>query len=69
MALTGGFISIAFHWSRMVMGKPREGFRDPLPRSARIPLWSLAALLVTLGVWLPSPLRALIESAMHSVRP
>ena len=51
------------------MGKPRENFKDALPRSARVPLWSLAVLLVTLGVWLPAPLRALIESAMHSVRP
>ena len=68
-ALTSGFIGIVFHWSRMLMGKPRGGFRDPLPRSSRGPLLSLAVLLVTLGVWLPSPLRALIESAMRSVRP
>jgi hypothetical protein len=54
----------------MLMGKPREGgFRDRLPRSARVPMWSLAVLLVTLGVWLPSPLRLLIESAMRSLRP
>jgi hydrogenase-4 component F len=69
-ALASGFIGIIFHWSRMLMGKPREGgFRDRLPRSARVPMWSLAALLVTLGVWLPSPLRLLIESAMRSLRP
>ena len=69
VALASGFIGITFHWSRMVMGKPREGFKDPLPRSARLPLWSLAVLLVALGVWLPTPLRALLESAMRSVRP
>ena len=68
-ALASGFAGIAFHWSRMVMGKPREGFADPLPRSARVPMWSLAVLLVMLGVWLPAPLRALLESAMRSVRP
>jgi hydrogenase-4 component F len=69
-ALASGFIGITFHWSRMLMGKPREGgFRDRLPRSARVPMWSLAVLLVTLGVWLPSPLRLLLECAMRSVRP
>jgi hydrogenase-4 component F len=68
-ALAAGFFGITFHWSRMLMGTPREGFKDALPASARVPLWSLAVALVTLGVWLPSPLRALIESAMHSVRP
>ena len=69
VALASGFLGITFHWSRMLMGKPRDNFKDALPRSARVPMWSLAVLLVTLGVWLPSPLRALIESAMHSVRP
>jgi hydrogenase-4 component F len=72
-ALATGFVGITFHWSRMLMGKPREGleggFQDRLPRSARVPMWSLAVLLVTLGVWLPAPVRALIESAMRSVRP
>lgn len=68
-ALAAGFMGIMFHWTRMVMGKPRETFKDPLPKSARTPLWALAVLLVTLGVWLPAPLRALLESAMASVRP
>jgi hydrogenase-4 component F len=68
-ALAVGFLGIAFHWTRMVMGKPRETFKDPMPHSARTPLWVLAVVLVTLGVWLPAPLRALLESAMTSVRP
>ena len=68
-ALTAGFLGIAFHWTRMVMGKPRDSFKDPMPRHSRTPLWALAVLLVTLGVWLPAPLRALVESAMTSVRP
>ncbi len=68
-ALAAGFLGIAFHWTRMVMGKPRESFRDPMPRHSRGPLWVLAVLLVTLGVWLPTPVRALLESAMTSVRP
>ncbi len=69
VALAVGFIGIVFHWAQMVMGKPRAGFRDRLPRSARIPLWVLAVMLVTLGVWLPAPVRALLESAMGSIRP
>jgi hydrogenase-4 component F len=69
VALAVGFIGIVFHWSRMLMGKPRTGFHDPLPPSARTPLWALAVLLVTLGVWLPAPVRSLIESAMGSIRP
>ena len=68
-ALAAGFVGIVFHWTRMVMGKPRDTFKDPMPRHARAPLWALAVLLVTLGVWLPAPLRALVESAMASVRP
>ena len=68
-SLTAGFIGIIFHWTRMVMGRPRETFKDPLPRSTRLPLWVLAVLLVTLGVWLPAPVRALLESAMGSIRP
>ena len=36
---------------------------------SRVPLWGLATVLVMLGVWLPSPVRALVEQAMTVVRP
>lgn len=68
-ALVTGFLGLVFHWSRMLMGPPREGFQDALPRRARVPLWALATLLVTFGLWLPAPVRALIERAMESIRP
>jgi hypothetical protein len=32
-------------------------------------LWTLAVVLLVLGVWLPAPVRALIESAVQAVRP
>ena len=68
-ALVTGFVGLVFHWSRMLMGPAREDFRDALPRHARAPLWALATALVTLGLWLPAPVRALIERAMESIRP
>ncbi len=69
LALVTAFLGLVFHWSRMLMGPARESFRDALPRRARVPLWTLAALLVTCGLWLPAPLRTLIERAMESIRP
>lgn len=68
-ALAASFIGLAFHGTHMLMGTPREGFADPLPRHARQPLWFLASLILVLGVWLPSPVRALVEQAMTVVRP
>jgi hydrogenase-4 component F len=68
-ALAAGFIGIAFHWTHMLMGARRESFADPLPTSSRRPLWLLATLLVTLGLWLPAPVRALVEQAIQVVHP
>ena len=69
IALAAGFIGLAFHFAHMLMGPAREGFTDPMPRATRVPLWGLATVLVMLGVWLPSPVRALVEQAMTVVRP
>jgi len=63
------FMGLAYHWTRMVLGPRRERFEDRLPRASRAPLWLLLALLVVLGVWLPAPLRSLVEQASRVVRP
>jgi hydrogenase-4 component F len=63
------FAGLAFHWARVALGRPRERFHDRMPAAANAPLWALLALLVLLGVWLPSPVRALLEQAAHVVRP
>lgn len=68
-ALVVVFLGLTFHWSRMVLGRPREGFADPLPRGSHAPLWALAGALLVLGVFLPAPVRALIEQAALVVRP
>jgi hydrogenase-4 component F len=63
------FAGLAFHWLRVVLGRPREEFHDRMPRAAHAPLWVLLALLVLFGLWLPSPVRALVEQAARVVRP
>lgn len=63
------FLGLAFHWSRMLLGRPREDFADPLPPGSHAPLWLLAGALVVLGVYLPAPIRALVEQASRVVRP
>jgi len=68
-ALVVVFLGLTFHWSRMVLGRPREGFADPLPAGSHAPMWVLAGVLVVLGVYLPAPVRALIEQASQVVRP
>lgn len=68
-ALTLVFVALAYHFSRMVLGKARDGFADPLPPRTRVPLAALAGAAILLGVWLPTPVRALIEHAMLSIRP
>lgn len=68
-ALVVAFLGLTFHWSRMVLGRPREDFADPLPAGSRAPLWALAGALVVLGVFLPAPVRALIELAAKAVHP
>ena len=69
VALVIVFLGLTFHWSRMVLGKPREGFADPLPAGSHAPMWMLAGALVLLGVFLPAPVRTLIEQASRVVRP
>lgn len=68
-ALATIFVGLAFHWTRMGIGRARAGFADPLPASSRAPLWSLAAALLVLGAWIPSPLRQLLEQAAQVLRP
>lgn len=68
-ALVVVFLGLTFHWSRMLLGRPREGFADPLPPRAQAPMWLLAAALLVLGVFLPAPVRALLEQAAKAVRP
>jgi hydrogenase-4 component F len=69
LALVIVFLGLTFHWSRMVVGRPREDFKDPLPAGSHVPLWCLAGTVVVLGLYLPSPVRALIEQAALVVRP
>lgn len=68
-ALVVAFLGLTFHWSRMVLGRARENFADPLPAASHAPMWVLAAALLVLGVFLPAPVRALIEQAAKAVRP
>lgn len=68
-ALVVAFLGLTYHWSRMVLGRPREGFADPLPGASHAPMWALAGALLVLGVFLPAPVRALIEQAAKVVRP
>lgn len=69
VALVTVFLGLTFHWSRMVLGRPKEGFADPLPAGSHAPMWLLAGALVLLGVFLPAPVRALLEQASHVVLP
>ena len=63
------FIALAYHFSHIVLGRAREGFIDVLPPRTRVPMALLAAAAILLGVWLPTPVRDLIEHAMQSIRP
>jgi hydrogenase-4 component F len=67
--LTIVFAALAFHWTRMALGKPRDGFRDPLPPGSHRPLWVLAAAVIVLGLWLPHPLRDLLMQAGRVIKP
>jgi hydrogenase-4 component F len=69
VALATVFVALAYHWTRMALGRPRPGFRDRLDRDSRRPLWLLAGAVILLGVWLPAPLRALLEQAAKVIRP
>ena len=63
------FAALAFHWTRMALGKPRDGFRDPLPPDSHRPLWLLAVTLLVLGMWLPAPLHRLLSQAAVVIKP
>jgi hypothetical protein len=69
VALAAVFGRLAYHWTRVVLGPRRERFDDHMPRSSRIPLWPLAAVLLVLGVFIPAPLRKLLETAAAAVTP
>ena len=69
LAFVAVFTGLAFHWSRMALGRPRPRFADHLPAASRVPLWALLGLLVLFGLWLPGPVRALVEQAAKVVRP
>lgn len=69
IALVLAFLGIAYHFTRMLLGTPRAEFRDALPPRALWPLTALAGLTLLLGVWLPAPLRALIEQASRELLP
>lgn len=69
VALVLAFLGVTFHVSLMLLGTPREGFADPLPRRTYAPLAVLAGLTLVLGLWLPSPLRALVEQASRVLLP
>jgi hydrogenase-4 component F len=63
------FVGIAFHWTRVLLGAPRAGARDPLPAGSRAPIWALAGVVLALGVWIPLPWRRLLEQAAAVLRP
>lgn len=64
-ALVLVFAGLTFHWGRMLLGKPRAGYEDILPAPSRLPLWLLLGVLVALGLWIPSPLRSLLDRAVE----
>jgi hydrogenase-4 component F len=68
-AFVAVFVGLSFHWTRVTLGRARGRFADRLPPASRAPMWALLALLVLFGVWLPAPVRALIEQAAKVVRP
>lgn len=63
------FAGLAFHWTRVALGKARPRWEDRIPAASHVPLWGLLALLVLFGLWLPAPVRALVEQAARVVRP
>jgi hydrogenase-4 component F len=68
-AFVAVFVGLAFHWSRMALGRARPRYADRIPAASHLPMWILLALLVLFGIWLPAPVRALVEQAAHVVRP
>ncbi len=68
-ALAVVFAGLAYHWTRVALGRPRRSANDPLPAGSRAPMWVLAALLVLFGAYLPTPFRHLLEQAATVLRP
>jgi hydrogenase-4 component F len=69
VAFVAVFTGLAFHWTRVALGRARPRFDDRMPAASRAPLWALLALLLLFGVWLPAPVRALVEQAARVIRP
>jgi hydrogenase-4 component F len=69
VALVIVFAGLAYHWTRVALGRPREGAHDPLPAASHAPMWGLAVVLVVLGAWIPGPLRGLLEQAARVLAP
>jgi hydrogenase-4 component F len=69
VALVAAFMGLAFHWTHMLLGRPRRDLASPLPADAHRPLALLLALLVLFGVWLPGPVRTLATEAARVLRP
>jgi hydrogenase-4 component F len=69
VALVTVFAGLSYHWTRVVIGRPRAHAADALPHDSQAPLWTLAVALVVLGAWLPTPLRQLLEQAAAVLHP
>jgi hydrogenase-4 component F len=69
LALVVVFVGLAYHWTRVALGRPRPGAHDPLPRDSHAPMWALAVGLLALGAWIPGPFRRLLEEAARVVLP
>jgi hydrogenase-4 component F len=70
--LAFAFVGFAYHWTRVLLGKPHESptsARAAAPARAPHAAWALAALLLLLGAWIPEPLRRLVEQAAAVIRP
>ncbi len=63
------FVGLSFHWTRVALGARRARCNDRMPATSHRPLWALLAVLVLFGLWLPAPVRALVEQAAKVVLP
>ncbi len=69
VALIAAFAGLAFHWTHMLLGKPRRPIVDPLPGDSLRPLALLLALVMLFGAWIPGPVRQLAERAAEVLKP